>query len=747
MVSNSKILTVSYGTFSCTLEGFDDSFDTMKAIAEYFRDLAADDRYFGAEPPTPDADMLARIAEKEIARRVEAHEDAGKIHLRADALATPTIPDATPAPAEEEAPVEAEAPAMEEVATVEETAENITAQDALPAEDAAEDVEAAVAQDGQEDIEDVTAEPAISADDAVTASIESAMAGAIVDAAEAAPAEEEEIEIAQNDEDDLDDAMQEDLAKSAEITETAPADATAVENADDDDDSVAARLRRIRSVVAGGPSDFESDAFSEDEHAQDFLNDTVSDLDAALIADTPDAQAMPERVISDIMDDGAHDDALDAVAEELGLSQDTAFDETDEDIEDLAEDTLSQLLADAIPGDAPEEDAAEYAGERDAEELTSGTEEEPADDVEVIQTRPLRARVIKMKRSDFEAAVAEGGLEEAFDVLEDNDDDEEPAEAILSPEDEADLQSELDAVAAELEADIGDIESGHDVAEDMADIEADLETEDAYDDTYEDEAEDLVAGAEETNTSKPKSQMLDDTDRPVSRLFDEAQSHLSTPEATRRRNAIQHLRAAVEANQAETNAGSALRTEADEDAYRSDIADAMRGTDAADQDDGQPAEPRLPTRPRSRRPVEQARERPAGQRPAPLQLVAEQRVDLPQDPVRPRRVSAAQMAEPAALNSDADSFRDFAEDLGATDLPDLLEAAAAYVSDVEGMPQFSRRMLMGKLDEYSGDDFSREDRLKSFGLLLRHGKLQKLKGGQFTVTEDTEYRTEARNAG
>jgi len=220
-----------------------------------------------------------------------------------------------------------------------------------------------------------------------------------------------------------------------------------------------------------------------------------------------------------------------------------------------------------------------------------------------------------------------------------------------------------------------------------------------------------------------------DTGPDMNRLLAETDNQMDEPEAATRRDAITHLRAAVAAKKADIALGAPATTEQKNNAYRSDLAEAVK--------------PRRPATTTART------ERPAEPRPAPLKLVAAQRIDTHQPrnvtPVRPRRVAA--VAPAPAPAPQAGGFAEFAEEMGATKLPDLLEAAAAYMAFVEGMDEFSRPQLMNTVRQGGADDFSREEGLRSFGLLLRTGKLQKLDGGRFKASEQIGFQPDERAVG
>lgn len=866
MVSTSKILTVSYGTFSCTLEGFDDSFDTMKAIAEYFRDLAADDRYFGAEPPTPDAEMLARIAEREIARRVEAHDENGRIVLRTGAAAA--LPSGEAAVA--------------------------AGSDVSPARDTAEPAADAVAPGTEPDTGDMS-EHADAVAQADTGAESDAGAAEDDTAAEAGDAPREAHDTRAGPED----APEAPREQAEDVAPSAPAE------------SIADKLRRIRAVSAPAAA-AAYDTYSEDEHATDFLDAAVADLGAALDADDAamdpedmtgtrqpadpsfgedmvfeeddqpeeadapeaisdtdvpqaleeapqpadeaqpddtaeagsvaddmhDAEDLPqgaqgadeaqpesaqeiETAVADPGADDMHDagdlpqgtdeaqpeeaqdaeagadaddaseaaevddqEVLDALlhsAETAGDDSDSGEDADDYDIAIEPEDTLAQLMADAMPdAEATPPPLPAESGrteEPSADTAPESARQEETDDA-ATTARPAAARVIKVRRRELDSAIAQGRL------VEESDDNAETSEAAqddvpegrdkapaapatsLSPEDEAELQRELAAVEAEIksgpsDAAQDDAETTDDPLPDAAEAASPAAKPTAPTAGFEDDDDvEAVRQAAEAQDAAKRGKLLEPiaADDQAPRMFDEADTQFEEPEGNQRRNAIQHLRAAVAATKAERQAGGAMQPDVDDKPYRHDLESAVR-----------PRRPQVATG--SDRPARP--QRPDRNRPAPLKLVAEQRIDTPTNqPVRPRRISRADLAaaprrseakEAAAPAPEADrtaesrqapaapategGFTAFAEKMGAHDLPDLLEAAAAYMADVEGQPEFSRPMLMHKLKEAVQADFSREEGLRSFGKLLRDGKLQKLKGGRFSVTDTTDFRPKARAAG
>ena len=130
-------------------------------------------------------------------------------------------------------------------------------------------------------------------------------------------------------------------------------------------------------------------------------------------------------------------------------------------------------------------------------------------------------------------------------------------------------------------------------------------------------------------------------------------------------------------------------------------------------------------------------------RPAPLKLVQAQRIDegtsnaQQNGPVTPRRGFEKNTG---TSTQNAGSFEEFVNKMNARELPELLEAAAAYSAFVEGAADgFSRTQLMSRVRNVANEDFKREHGLRCFEDLLDAGRFVKVGVGRFRVADDTRF--------
>ncbi len=910
MTEANKILTVSYGTFSCTLEGFDDPFTTMKAIAEYFRDLAADDRYFGAEPPTPDAAMLHRIAEREVQRRVEAKISENGVTLRTGDAMSPMQAPAEPAP---------------------------QPQTVTPTLDATSDTGA------EESVAARLLRLRRATSDADIAPAATAVTAAVVWAADEASDlyEDEHFDVRPSYDEDVEPAFEaltvdlspdfSDTEVSAEPIQTAAevlAEAAATVAQDDVPAVEAVDVAELsppspapEADVADVQPQMVNGALQDADDITNIFADTFEPVDVIdHVATSPAPE--PTEVASPVMDEALADDieALDFDAP-VALDSDDDGDVADSDAEDVIEaaaemaeaieiaelaaeeDLVEVVVADdiEIADPAADEDVVEVAavmlGE-DTDALVAGSETDPNAVAGKTNESDLLQRLILGREdsprvdqgADFTADAAEGSYlsdmiatmaqapHQAEAVLLEAiyDDPVEPGAddlyfADILPEDEPpvspDLVEELRSVEASdiydlpemiaeevaeaadetmdepdapaFRDDLDDV-ADHSVAasaEDIAPAKADMsETRDDAPTMSDDEdldpddlGDDANAGllskaqlararvikvrrpgtterptmlgdagpmplrsahaamnlsdaaeaelAAELAAADGDPDALDgDKDADVARLMRQADTEMAGPESRRRLSAIAHLKAAVAATIADRRVSRGKATAPEEeriDPYRDDLARAVRPSQTSD----------IPAPGMT------------SDRPGPLVLVSEQRIDRPKVastapisavastpapapiptpsapvmPVRPRRIGAgsgaAAIAEPlvdavaviepevedddnfddAAIFADPRSFSEFAERLGAEDLPSLLQAAAAYAMEVEDMPSFSRPQLLRQIEAHGEPgDFQREDVLRSFGQLLRTGDFIKKRRGQYALQDGALILADAR---